>query len=191
MRLERSVFSIRPLSFAFQVDKRSALPGEILDSGCNFHQKWVCNCPKDSYNLADRASIAIPDWRTPKPAPLKPEAPHKQPFIVGVKVDPPAMARSGGLDGAGKGASNWNYGGHEAPRTMATAANLQQCYKTYWSKNRTGGLANQFCNAATIGLGKSKARLARDVSYAVYLLIGTKPAGFLPRYVTPRWTMDD
>ncbi len=121
MRLERSVFSIRPLSFAFQVDKRSALPGEILDSGCNFHQKWVCNCPKDSYNLADRASIAIQDWRTPKPAPLKPEAPHKQPFIAGVKVDPPAMARSGGLDGAGKGASNWNYGGHEAPRTMATA----------------------------------------------------------------------
>ena len=71
--------------------------------------------------------------------------------------------------------------------------NLQQCYSTYWSKSRTGGLADQFCNAATIGLGKSKARLARDVSYAVYLLIGTKPAGFLPNCTcrrAGRWTTD-
>jgi len=71
------------------------------------------------------------------------------------------------------------------------AAKLQQCYSTYWSKGRTGGLADQFCNAATIGLGKSKARLARDVSYAVFLLMGKKPGGFLPNLLPPRWTMDD
>jgi hypothetical protein len=33
----------------------------------------------------------------------------------------PAILRTGGLDGAGKGATNWNYGVHEVPRTMATA----------------------------------------------------------------------
>ena len=71
------------------------------------------------------------------------------------------------------------------------AAKLQQCCSTYWSKGRTGGLADQFCNAATTGLGKSKARLARDVSYTVYLLMGKKPGGFLPNLLPPRWTMDD
>jgi|SRR5271165_209702 len=112
MRLERSVFSIRPLSFVFQAGSCPLPPGEIRDSSRNFHQKWVCNCPKDSYNLADRAPIAIPSW-------LNPNAPRQAALTAGRRLTLPATATGGrGPEGAHPmGVVE----GDEAPRTMASA----------------------------------------------------------------------
>jgi hypothetical protein len=46
--------------------------GKIRIPAVTFIKKWVCNRPKDSYNLAERALIAIPEWLYPyKPAPLQ------------------------------------------------------------------------------------------------------------------------
>jgi hypothetical protein len=67
---------------------------------------------------------------------------------------------------------------------------LQNCYDDYWSKGENSGLADQFCNAANTGLGKDKAKLARDVAYAIYLLTGKEPSDF-NEFVPPRWTLDD
>jgi hypothetical protein len=76
-------------------------------------------------------------------------------------------------------------------RNATNGANaLQKCYDTYWSQDETGGLADQFCNAANTGLGKDKEKLGRDVAYAIYLLTGKKPNGF-DSDVPPRWTLDD
>jgi hypothetical protein len=67
---------------------------------------------------------------------------------------------------------------------------LQKCYDTYWSQDETGGLADQFCNAANTGIGKDKEKLGRDVAYAIYLLTGKKPNDF-DSDIPPRWTLDD
>jgi hypothetical protein len=38
----------------------------------DFIKKSVCNRPKESYNLAERAPIAIPEWLYPKAGVPKP-----------------------------------------------------------------------------------------------------------------------
>lgn len=73
----------------------------------------------------------------------------------------------------------------------AGATALQTCFDKYWSQGEPGGLANEFCNSANAGISHTKARLGRDVAYAIYLLIGKKPAGFPGGSIPPRWTMDD
>jgi len=73
----------------------------------------------------------------------------------------------------------------------AGATALQTCFDKYWSQGEPGGLADQFCNSANSGLAHTKSRLARDVAYAVYLLIGKQPSGFPEGSIPPRWTMDD
>lgn len=71
------------------------------------------------------------------------------------------------------------------------AADLMRCLNDYWLKGSTGGLADQFCNAANAGQLANKEKLRNDVEYAVYLLDGQRPADFPQNEVVPRWTLDD
>ena len=68
---------------------------------------------------------------------------------------------------------------------------LKSCYTNYWSQGKTVGLSDAFCNAANAGLPADKGRIERDVDYAIYLLMGTRPSGVPPSSLPPRWTLDD
>lgn len=83
------------------------------------------------------------------------------------------------------------YAGRWDTNAEAGATALQTCFDKYWSQGEPGGLANEFCNSANSGISQTKARLGRDVAYAIYLLIGKKPSGFPGDSIPPRWTMDD
>jgi hypothetical protein len=83
------------------------------------------------------------------------------------------------------------YASRWSPNTATGAANLNNCYKSYWSHGNPGGLASPYCNAANAGIPSDPSSLAPDVAYAIYLLNGTTPAGFSPNQVPPRWTLDD
>ncbi len=84
------------------------------------------------------------------------------------------------------------YAARWSPNTATGAANLNNCYKSYWSHGNPGGLASPYCNAANAGIPSDPSSLAPDVAYAIYLLNGTTPAGFCPtrsRLAGP-WTTD-
>jgi hypothetical protein len=119
MRLERSVFSIRPLSFAFQAAVAGP-GGKSAHYRPDFHQKWVCNRPKESYNLAERAPIAFPIGCIPgRPLSLRDSSQVALDRWGG--VDPP---RYGEERSARKRQGRIQSGiakVHEPPRTMATA----------------------------------------------------------------------
>jgi hypothetical protein len=83
------------------------------------------------------------------------------------------------------------YASRWSPNTATGAANLNNCYKSYWSHGNPGGLASPYCNAANAGIPSDPSSLAPDVAYAIYLLNGTTPAGFSPNQIPPRWTLDD
>jgi hypothetical protein len=83
------------------------------------------------------------------------------------------------------------YAARWSPNTATGAANLNSCYKSYWSHGNPGGLASPYCNAANAGIPSNPSSLAPDVAYAIYLLNGTAPAGFSPNQIPPRWTLDD
>ena len=83
------------------------------------------------------------------------------------------------------------YAARWSPNTATGAANLNNCYKNYWSHGNPGGLASPYCNAANAGIPSDPSSLAPDVAYAIYMLNGTTPAGFSPNQVPPRWTLDD
>ena len=68
-----------------------------MQPGFSFHQKWVCNRPKERYNLAERALFPIP-------------------------LTLLAAAANGRQSRRGKGRSQRGTAKvHETPRTMATA----------------------------------------------------------------------
>jgi hypothetical protein len=71
------------------------------------------------------------------------------------------------------------------------ADKVKECLDEYWLKGETGGLADQFCNAANIGGLDNKAELTDEVNYTIYLLTGKSPAGFDANAIPPRWTLDD
>jgi hypothetical protein len=66
------------------------------------------------------------------------------------------------------------------------ASKLLNCWDGFWSKGNKGGLASPACNASNSGnLPK-----VDEVSYAIYLLTGTKVLGYGGTTV-PRWTLAD
>ena len=67
---------------------------------------------------------------------------------------------------------------------------LKNCFAMYWSKDKPGGLADPFCNAANAGQLSDENRVEYDLNYAIYLLDGEKPAIF-PGQVVPRWTLNE
>jgi len=83
------------------------------------------------------------------------------------------------------------YAARWSPNTATGAANLNNCYKNYWSHGNPGGLASPYCNAANAGIPSDPSSLAPDVAYAIYMLNGTTPAGFSPNQIPPRWVLDD
>ena len=75
--------------------------------------------------------------------------------------------------------------------TAEGATALGNCYATYWSRDKLGGRSSPFCNTASGGVTTSPGKWKNDVAYAIYLLDGAPPAGFVPIQLPPRWALDD
>jgi hypothetical protein len=78
------------------------------------------------------------------------------------------------------------FAGRWSGDTANGATVLLNCWDEFWSKGNKGGLASPLCNASNAGdLPK-----VDEVSYAIYLLTGTKTLTYSGTTV-PRWTLAD